>query len=219
MGKNTLTKKLRGYQKSPRDRFFLLKDGVLTQEEFILYELGIAITDWDRSHIETYGTFFATNLELAESLGWKSDSTASRYKINLLEKGFFVPVGEERLRAKDFSLWELKKSSLKTQEISANNGDQVSNLHEPSAKMQENQSSDVNSSLVSFKGGVRVNEKRSGVNEDLSDEEIDQIIREIDLVQELSIHSTNKPIDELKTDEQLSAAQAVFGEGTKWSDE
>lgn len=105
---NSLFKKLRGYQKARRDRFFLLAFGEVTQEEFILYEFFNAITDWDRSHFDTYGTFQATNKEIREVLKWKADSTVSRHKKKLMEKGYITMEGD-RLKAKDFESWELRK--------------------------------------------------------------------------------------------------------------
>jgi len=105
---NSLFKKLKGFQKADRGRFFLLSLGKLTQEEFVLYELCVAITDWDRCHLDTYGTFKATNQELAEVLGRDAGSTISRHKKSLMEKGFLDAQGE-RLRVKDFENWELRK--------------------------------------------------------------------------------------------------------------
>jgi hypothetical protein len=107
---NSLTKKLKGYQKAHKDRFYLLALDRMTMEEFILYELFIAITDWDRRHFDTYGTFKATNREIREVLRWKADSTVSRHKKSLMEKGFLETLGE-RLKVKDFESWELKKGS------------------------------------------------------------------------------------------------------------
>lgn len=106
--KNALFKKLRGFQKADRGRFFLLSFGELTQEEFILYELCIAITDWDSSHIDTYGSFKATNQELAQVLGREAGSTISRHKKSLIEKGFLKVQGD-RWNVRDFEKWELRK--------------------------------------------------------------------------------------------------------------
>jgi hypothetical protein len=43
-----LLKKLVGWYGTYRGRFLLLKNKVLTKEEFILYEAGVAFADWDK---------------------------------------------------------------------------------------------------------------------------------------------------------------------------
>lgn len=126
---NRLFKKLKGFQRADRGRFFLLALDQLTQEEFILHELFIAITDWDTNHFETYGTFEATNKELAQILKWKADSTVSRHKKSLIDKGF-VELAGERFRVKDFEKWQYKKSFAKTQHKDAE-------MQATNAKMQD----------------------------------------------------------------------------------
>ncbi len=105
---NRLIKKLNGYQKANRHRFLWLAFEMLTQEELVLYEFCVAITDWDRTHLDTYRTFKATNQEIAQILRWKADSTVSRHIRSLIAKGFVAIVGE-RLKVKDFEEWELRK--------------------------------------------------------------------------------------------------------------
>jgi hypothetical protein len=177
---NKLLKKLRGYQKANRERFMLLMMQVLTLEEYIVYEFGIAITDWDdsESHRETYGTFQATNGQIAEILGWKSDSQVSRIRNRLIEKDFFIKDGN-RYRAKDFEKWQLRKNPLaKTQRYSANPQYQPANMQGDVAKMQGFQAYDPDHSLVSSKGNVVsssfnevINDYRSN-DEDVSPEDI-----------------------------------------------
>jgi len=176
---NRLLKKLRGYQKANRERFMLLMMQVLTLEEYIVYEFGIAITDWDDSdsHRETYGTFQATNGQIAEILGWKSDSQVSRIRKRLVEKDFFIKDGN-RYRAKDFEKWQLRKNPIiKTQTQFANRQYQPAKTHEELAKMQTPQGHSPDYSLVSSKGNVvsssinDVNEFSSG-EEDVSPEDI-----------------------------------------------
>ena len=108
--RNRLEKKLKGYQRASRERFLLLKNKILTHEEFIVYELAIAVTDWDRDH-DTYGTFDGTNQEIANLLGWKSDSTVSRHIQKLLKKGYLIKDSNGLLSPRDFEEWELRKSS------------------------------------------------------------------------------------------------------------
>ncbi len=105
---NRLVKKLNGFQKTNRHRFLWLAFEELTQEELILYEFCAAITDWDRKHFDTYGTFKASNQEIAQILRWKADSTVSRYKKILIKKGYLEVEGD-RLKVKDFEEWQLRK--------------------------------------------------------------------------------------------------------------
>ncbi len=151
MKKNPLFKKLNGYQKAPKDRFLLLTNGVLTAEEFVVYELGLAITDWDRDHDdEIYGKFQATNKQIAEICGWKSDSQVSRIKKNLLNKGFFTKEGEQ-LKAKDFEKWQLRKTSAKPHELTAKIQPTAANMQDEVAKTQTLRNQNDDYSLSSYK--------------------------------------------------------------------
>lgn len=174
MKKNRLLKKLNGFQKAPRDRFLLLAMGILSQQEFILYELGIALTDWDYRHTDTYGTFQATNQELAEILGLKTDSSISRHKTGLLKKGLFILAVDHRITPKDFEKWELRKSA-KMQNQVAEMQTESAIKHEHSAKMQELSPQNSDYSLISYKGNIS-----SSNSEYISDDELDRIAIEID---------------------------------------
>ena len=153
MRKNKLIKKLNGFQKAPKDRFLLLATGTLTQEELVLYELGLASTDWDHRHIDTYGTFHATNQEIADILGWKNGATAGRHKANLIKKGFFILADDQRIAPKDFEKWELRKSAKMQNQVAEMQSDSA-NKHEPSAKIQELSPQNSGYSLISYKGNI-----------------------------------------------------------------
>ena len=156
MKSNKLLKKIRGYQRAPRERFSLLTNHILTTEEFVVYELGIAITDWDTDHDqEIYGKFKATNNDIAELCGWKSDSTVSRIKSKLIKKGFFIEEGEY-LRVKDFEEWQLRKnSSAKMQNDIAKTQPLPANVQHEPAKKQEFRAQSPRYPLVSSNGNSR----------------------------------------------------------------
>ncbi len=165
MKKNPLFKKLNGYQKAPKDRFLLLTNGVLSAEEFVVYELGVAITDWDRNHDdEIYGKFQATNKQIAEICGWKSDSQVSRIKKSLLNKGFFTKDGEH-LKAKDFEKWQLRKTSAKTHDQPAKTQPVVANMQDEVAKMQNPRNQNDNYSLSSYKDNLSFSRSDSEYDE------------------------------------------------------
>lgn len=149
----TLDKKLKGYQKAPRERFHLLRDGTLNHTEFLVYEFGIAITDWDINH-ETYGSFEATNLQIALALGWKDDSTVCRIKKSLIHKNVFKKSGE-RIVVVGFEDWQLRtRTSANNQPVTANYQELVVSSQESSANLQTNPPETPSYSLVSFKGNV-----------------------------------------------------------------
>lgn len=106
--KNPLLKRLRGYLRFNREIFMLLRMQELKEEELTLYILGISITDWDKRHTETYGSFQATNICLGDILS-KSESTISRIKKSLIEKRYFIPTNDGRIIPIDFEKWELRK--------------------------------------------------------------------------------------------------------------
>lgn len=169
--RSKLEKKLRGFQKANRERFLLISNKVLSGEEFLLYEICIALTDWDRSH-DTYGTFSFTNQELSYLLGWKSDTTAGRHKKSLIQKGFLIDLEDGYYKVLDFEKWELRKQDdAKIQPLSANLEPINAEIENKPAKMQEKQAQNDDYSLVSSKGNnnfVRSYEeykeiKRSGV--------------------------------------------------------
>lgn len=168
---NPLLKKLKGFQKAFRGRFLWLTRRQLSQEELLLYELAVAITDWDPRH-ETYGSFDATNQDLAEILGWKSDTTALKHKNSLIEKGIFKLRKDDRLEAKGFEKWQLRKPKPSDKEETAvNNKIKASNIEDQALERQEIQSQNAVYSLVSSKVGLG----SLGDVEDVSDEELQGI--------------------------------------------
>ncbi len=149
-----ITKKLNGWDKAPKDRFFLLSNGLISQEEFLLCEFAIAICDWDMDHEDNYGTFEATNGQIAEILGWKSASTVSRLRKSLTNKGFFIVTGD-RTKVKDFDRWRVnKRSCAKTHSDSANSNNDNANLHKECANLQDIQPQKPVSPLGSYKDSV-----------------------------------------------------------------
>lgn len=153
---NSLIKKLNGYHKAPRKRFLLLLNGVLNQKELLLYEFGIAIADWDTDHTDAYGTFYATNLQIAQILGVKSDTTVGRIKQSLIDKGYFKKI-DKRIWVRDFNEWQLRKYNPAVIEPQpAKTHEENAELHEEPAKLKSIQPETHEYSLGSFKGELRV---------------------------------------------------------------
>ena len=170
--KNLLVKKLKGFHKAPRARFLLLSEHRLSQEEFVLYELGIALAVWDQKK-ENYGTFKASNQELADILGWDSDTSALRHKRSLIKKGYFELVDEGGIRPVGFEKFQIRKHQpANNQEESSETQSSSANIEESGANMQEGQPQNIKFPLVSSRDNL--------VSEHLSDEELEKILTDID---------------------------------------
>lgn len=100
-----VNKKLRGYYPIYRGRFLLLKDGVLSQQGFLLYEVSVAIADWDKKHEGYYGVIRLTQEEIEYILG-RTKGFVSRYGKELYKKGFWVKDSYGRTRVVGFELIE-----------------------------------------------------------------------------------------------------------------
>ncbi len=176
MKNNRLYRRLNGFQKASRERFKILTAQILTQEEFLLYELGVAIADWDKRHVDTYQSFEATNQELGNILGWKSDSTAFRHKLSLLKKGYFIKRPDGRIIVKGFDNWVLRSHS-NLQETSAKTESPLSLMQDSSANNEEFQDQKAVYPLVSSK--VSLGSSRYEGYEDVTDEDLDKAIEVI----------------------------------------
>lgn len=213
---NPLLKKLNGYQKAYRARFNLLTDVKfkLTAEEFVLYEFLIAITDWDETHIETYGSFGASDKDIAELLNWKSSSTVNRWRRRLITKKILREHNEDRFKVTGFEKWRLRKGGFKDEGNSLFLHSENAKTHTSVAEIDKEQAQTSDYSLVSSK--VQSNDVLS---EKLSDDEISQVILEIDNKKLGSEIGALQKEFSMNTNEQLDLAKSIFGEGTKWVDE
>ena len=175
---NNLIKKLKGYQKAPRERFLLLKEGMLTQEEFLIYEFAIAITDWDSRH-ETYGTFKATNQEIADYLGWKSDTSVSRHKNHLITKGILTKAADGGLKVKNFEKWQRGgENAADTESLDGNKQLYSAKSEDKNAETKENRVQSGVYPLVSSKVDLSVFKEAS--DEFMSEGELDEIASILD---------------------------------------
>lgn len=174
---NSLLQKLKGYNKAPKERFLALHRGIITQEELLMYELGIAITDWDTEHL-TYGTFCTTNREIAEILGWKSDTSALRVKAGLIKKGLFIETEDGRIKVKGFDKWLLRKSSSEIKPLSLKIETFPSNNEREALNKKEVPTQNNDYSLSSFKDNLGL--FKETLNESLTDEELNRILFDID---------------------------------------
>lgn len=137
--KKDLKRKLnKSFQKLFRNRHIKAKELDLSDQEYRLWDLLLALYDWDQTHTETFGTVEATQLQLAELLNC-SDPKVCRLIRSLIKKGLIKKIEESVYQVTD-----LQNSSSFLQEESSVSQDLVADL-------KEKQGYDSNSPLVSFK--------------------------------------------------------------------
>ncbi len=98
--------RLRGYYKSFRGAFLLLKNKTLTTQEYILWQLSFdVLADWDTdpSRSDTFGSFPHNNREIAYYLAW-SPSSVSRNSKKLFELGMWEKRDDGRIEVCGFSI-------------------------------------------------------------------------------------------------------------------
>lgn len=104
---NQLTQKLKGYHRNFKGRFLLLRNGVLTEGEYILWDLSFSIlADWDKkNHSDNYGTFSYTQEEIGSFLGWHKTKVC-RLSKKLFQKSFWVKRPDNRIVVVGFDIIE-----------------------------------------------------------------------------------------------------------------
>jgi len=150
---NLLAQKLKGYHRHFRGRFLLLKNKVLTEEEYILWDLSFStLADWDKqNHPDNYGTFNYTQEEIASLLGWHKTKVC-RLSKSLFQKGFWIRQSDGKIRVVGYDILE------NLTEITKESG--VVDLQEYVSKMQlenaEMKQEVPNSQPFSFKENINI---------------------------------------------------------------
>lgn len=98
-----VNKKLRGYYPTFRGKYLLLKESILSQQAFLLYDLSVAIADWDKKHEGYYGVIRLTQEALESVLG-RTKGFVSRYGKELYKKGFWHKDNHGRTHVVGFEL-------------------------------------------------------------------------------------------------------------------
>lgn len=142
-----------GYHRHFRNRFDLIKSGILTNSEFILLDLCFsALVDWDKHHT-TYETFDFTNAEISTILRC-DETTVSKNMASLVKKGF---ISNREGRFRKVTNWHninslLFQKTVKTVPIEILN-------HETSREQNEN-------SLSKDENSIDVDEIIQGMEKD-----------------------------------------------------
>lgn len=185
------------YQKVYRNRHLIAKGLVLDDPEYRLWDLYIALYDWDKSHSETFQTVEATDLVLKEILDW-SISKVCRVRNRLLKKGAIKPVGRSIYTVSLLPQKENDIASLKNNVAQMQN--EIAPMQEKIAEKQQFQGYLDSNTIVSYKGKYRINT----VDEynDIKNK-VDELSKNID---EKNCWLSDKPEERTLVDEQQRLA-------------
>lgn len=90
---NRLEEKIkRSYMTLYARRHLIARDLKMSDQEYRLWDLYVAIYDWDKRHYK-YGYFEATDREIAPIIGWDY-STVARYRKKLIKKNIISRAGQ-----------------------------------------------------------------------------------------------------------------------------
>ena len=164
------------YQRVYRNRHLIAKDLKLNDREYRLWDLYIAIYDWDKKHTETFQTIQATDLMLAEVLSW-SPSKVCRVRNLLLKKGTIKPIGRSSytvvlLPQKENDIAGLQNSVAEMQ-------DEIAPVQEKVAEVQQIQGYSTPNTIVSYKDKYRINTEEEYVRVKLKVDELNKQIDEM----------------------------------------
>lgn len=143
-------KKMVGYYATPRGKYLLLMAKVLSKDEFILYDASITFADWDKEHVQTFGTLNLTQGEIEYLLG-RSKGYVSRYSKGLFDKGFWTKRTDGRIEVAGFELIEPKllreitkrDGIVNVQSYIANLQKSVADRQQPNAVLQTSATKDI----------------------------------------------------------------------------
>lgn len=137
------------YQRLYRNRHLIAKKCGMDDSEYRLWDLYLAIYDWDKTHAATFETFTATDANIAEILGW-STSKVCRARHELL--------GKKVIEIVERSVYRVKLLPVKENEIANLQGKnaelqgKIAHMQQDFSPVQQNQGSELVNSIVSSKG-------------------------------------------------------------------
>ncbi len=136
------------YQKVKRNRHVIAKEMEFTDQEFRLFDLCLALYDWDKKHTETYMTVEATDYDISNILHW-SPSKVCRTRNSLIKKGVLSKIGDGWYRVLVSDIAEVQ---------SANSGMQFNDarVQQNNASMQQDSGKSSGNTIVSYKDKNKV---------------------------------------------------------------
>jgi len=87
--------KLNGYRASHRNKWFLISKGILSSQEFLLFEYYLDLMAFDKSHGDKFAVFEVFLNEIALVFN-KHEDTVKKWHDGLFAKGFIKIVDERR---------------------------------------------------------------------------------------------------------------------------
>lgn len=125
-----LDKKLKGWHRHFRGRFLLIKNGVLKEEEYVLWDVSFSLlADWDssESHVDIRGSFPHNFAEISYYLNCDPSSVSRRSK-KLFELGLWRKRDDGRIEVCGYSIVDhLTEITKKSQTV--NLQDYIANPH------------------------------------------------------------------------------------------
>lgn len=155
-GMNKVLKKLKGYQKHNRSRHIFAKEFQLSDPEFRLWDLAVALSGWDEKNIDSYKMFEGTMDSLATILDW-SKAKVSRMMNDLIHKRIVTrnqqKVYKVNILCEKGSEKEDDKFAQQKENISLVKK-RVAPLKQTVAPMKQKEAYSPINSLISFKGDL-----------------------------------------------------------------
>lgn len=142
-----------GILASYREKFLLLKEKCLTDQEFILYDYCVHQADFDENHKGKFGTFEKTNIELAKGLGWSDDKVGrninklilrgllkknDRRTIEIIDYYRFLPTHAFDRTKEGKELAYLREKIAKMRSQVANSREETAKLRNPTTNLVTN---------------------------------------------------------------------------------
>lgn len=148
-----LKRRLKGYYKFYRESFLLLSENTISTEQFSLYVVLEALTDWDDRHIENYGYVECTHQSLARVLGWKTGTTVTKHLKKLLIIGLVLKDELGRIKVVSYDDWK-SRTSAENNLVNAEIQPREAYLLVNSAEIEVNYSQNDKIPLVSSNGSL-----------------------------------------------------------------
>lgn len=137
------------WQRIYRNRQLVAKQLGLSDQEYRLWDLYIAVNGWDKRYEESYQAVHATDKQIADILGWSS-SKVCRTRSGLVKKGV---IRERERSVQEMLLLPGKLDDIaQLQNKDANLHEQIAEVKNEIADSQPIQGKNNNDSLVSYNG-------------------------------------------------------------------
>lgn len=129
------------YQRVYRSRHVKALELNQTDAEYRLHDLLLALYDWDKKHVDTYGTVETTDRDIAPLLKW-SPSKVCRTRRELIKQGVIKEIRPHVYLVTQVAQMQQQESKMQ---------DEVSLMQQEVAEMKQNQGYRSGKTIVSYK--------------------------------------------------------------------